>query len=248
MLRMKPWDLNETYALVKAVYGAEQQMLVKESTQSVVKRQQFARYHYREALRLSKDFERKHLQDGMLIDIYRPKCEKKLLAFEVYIIKAGAHITAAIQSIHSIPDILAHAVFFATGHYIESHAGSERKLALPVVVRTLKKDEVFHSITSTLAAAQSGSQWCHLAALANVSKHRTVIRTALNEDWTGKRVRLREIHLSAFEREGKYYPPVSAHSLLEQEYLRLTEIVLSVGHELNSCLRKLQSNLSSSFR
>jgi hypothetical protein len=65
---MTPWHLDETYGLVKAALGRAQESLVRESTRSVLDRQAFARYHYHEALRLSKSFERTYLTRNLMID------------------------------------------------------------------------------------------------------------------------------------------------------------------------------------
>lgn len=231
---MEPWNLEETCVLVKAAYGAKQQKLARESARSVVDRREFAQYHYKEALRLSKSFERRHLQGNMLIDLHGPKNESKRRAFDIYMVKAGAHITALVQSIHAIPDILAHAAFFASGLGEEG----ESKLYLADVVRLLKSDSVFHSVAPILGSAKSGNQWRHLDALANMSKHRTVIRTALSEDWTGKRENFRELQLSSFHRGNEIFPSASVRDLLGSEFQRLSGVVISVGHELNACLRK----------
>jgi hypothetical protein len=235
---MEPWNLEETYALVKVAYGVSQQKLTRESARSVVDRQMFAQYHYREALRLSKSFERRHLKSSMLIDLHGPNNEKTRAAFETYIIKAGAHVTAAVQCIHAIPDILAHAVYFASGRSTETNDLAERKLGLPAVVGSLRSNSVFHTVAPILSSSQSGSHWHHLAALANTSKHRTVIRTALSEDWTGKRENYRELQLSAFSHGEEHFPSVSVRGLLGSEIQRLSGVVITVGHELNACLRK----------
>jgi hypothetical protein len=39
-------------------------------------------------------------------------------------------------------------------------------------------------LAKSLAAVQSGDGWRHLAAVSNMSKHRTVVRSALNGDLT----------------------------------------------------------------
>lgn len=236
---MQPWHLDDTYTLVKAAFGLKQERLARDSTRSVVDRQMFARYHFQEAQRLSKYFERRYLKNSMLIDLYSQEGEKTRRAFELFIVKAGAHITAAVHSIHSIPDILAHAAYFATGRSAESGDLTERELNLPAVVMSLRKDPIFHSVAPLLASAQSGASWRHLAALANVSKHRTVIRTALSEDLSGIRERYRELHLASFNREGEYFSSISVHALLEPEFIRLSGVILSVGHEINGCLRKI---------
>src|SRR3989339_2034661 len=141
---MEPWNHNDTYGLVRNAFGQKQERLVRSSTQSVLDRQAFARYHFREVLRLSNTFERQHLKSCSMIHTYDggPKRE----AFENYIIKIGAHATAAVQSIHAIPDILAHAIYFACGLNLGENKIEEHKIALPAVIGALKKDSTFKRI------------------------------------------------------------------------------------------------------
>jgi len=231
------WHLEETYALVKALFGSQQESLARDSTRSVLDRQWFASYHYSEALRLTRDFDRRYLSGSLLIELHGQDGERKRAAFERYIRKAGAHATAAVQSMHAIPDILAHAVFFATAQNLRPNAPEPRKVAVPTVVSSLRRDQQFKSLAPLLAATQSGNLWRHLSALANLSKHRTVIRAALSEDWTGQRENHRELQFRACEYNDTRFSQVSLQALLEPEHHRLSIAVLSIGHELNACLR-----------
>lgn len=237
---MVPWDLNETHELVCRVFGRAQETLVRESTRSVNDRTAFSSYHFREAMRLSKDFERKHLVGTRtILELHVEGAEKKEAAFNTYMVKVGAHSTAAVQSLHAIPDIFAHAVYFAAGQNLQPHAVSDRDISLPRVVTSLKLDKAFAALSAPVASLQSGASWGHLAAVTNMSKHRSVVRATYSEDWTGTRVKVRELHVSAFERNGKPYPAKSLRDLLEPEYDRLLKGVISIGHELNACLRAL---------
>ncbi len=235
---MAPWDLNETYLLVRRVFCRGQELLVRESARSVTDRQAFSSYHFSEALRLSKAFERNHLAGARtILEIHVEGAEKKERAFQVYIVKAGAHSLAAVQSLHAIPDVFAHAVYFASGQNMQPHALDDPEISLPGVAGCLKKDKRFAALSAPLLSIQSGSGWSHLAAVSNMGKHRSIVRAAYNEDWTGKRAELRELRVSAFERHGKPYPAVSLRELFEPEYERLMKSVISIGHELNACLR-----------
>jgi len=84
---MKRWEFTETHELVKAAFGTLQFKLARESSRSLVDREHYARYHFREMTRLTKDFERRYLKDGSLILIYTHDSESKRVAFEQYIIK-----------------------------------------------------------------------------------------------------------------------------------------------------------------
>jgi hypothetical protein len=237
---MTPWNLKETYSLVRAVFGHDQEGLARESTRSVNDRKSFASYHFNEAMRLSKAFERRHLAGTRtLLEIHTQGAERKRAAFEVYMIKAGAHSLAAVQSVHAIPDLLAHAIYFGAGQNLRSHAVLEREITLPRVVGALKRDKAFASLVKPLAAVQSGKGWRHLSAVSNMSKHRSVVRSALNEDWTGTRRNYRELYVSSFEHDGTPYPSISLRDLLEPEYDRISIATVGIGNELNHCLRKI---------
>lgn len=236
---MARWELLETHALIKTAFGAAQLKLAGESIRSLVDREHYASYHFREAGRLTKDFERRHLKDGILLDIYTQQGESKRVAFEQYIIKASAHAVASVQSIHALPDIMANATYLACGLNLLPNARPEHEIALPAVVEAMTADANFRSLAQLLTRAQSGSHWRHLAALTNLSKHRSVVRASLNEDLTGLRAKHRELHFQGFERNAKRFPAISVQSLLEPEFLRLATLIVDVGHELNVCLRRI---------
>ena len=84
---------------------------------------------------------------------------------------------------------------------------------------------------------QIGAAWQHLAALSNSSKHRSLIRTSLNEDWTGNRPRKRELQFTRFERGIVHYPSIAVLDLIEPEFDRLSLIIVKIGHVLNTALR-----------
>jgi hypothetical protein len=232
------WDLEQTYRLVEAAFGTAQQRLARESMRSVLDRRAFASYHYIEAVRLTRAFERKYLEGSLLIDLYGQDGDRKRNAFEKYILKAGAHATAAVQSIHAVPDILAHAIYFASGQNLRPEPPEDKDISLPFVARHLKSDPRFQSLAPLLAKAQSGSSWKHVAALSNLSKHRTLVRAALSEDWSGTRKNLRELQFKSCEYHGKPYPTISLQALMEPEHHRLSIAILALGHELNACLHR----------
>ena len=235
---MIPWDLHETYQLVQRVFGREQEILTRESARSVTDRQAFSSYHFSEAMRLSKAFERKYLADTKtMLEIHAQGAKKKEQAFQVFMVRAGAHSLAAVQSLHAIPDIFAHAIYYAAGQNLQPYALHDSKVAVQSVASCLKRDSRFAPLDTALKSIQSGSGWQHLAAVSNMSKHRSVVRAAYNEDWTGTRPALRELQVSAFVRNEKSYSAVALRELLEPEYERIMRTVISVGKELNACLR-----------
>lgn len=236
---MAAWSLKDTYALVRKAFGAEQERLARASTQSIVDRQNFARYHFKEARRLQQTFEQKYLGKNLLMDLHGQSSERTRIAFEVFMVKAGAHATAAIQSVHAIPDILAHAVYYSIVQQTNSPALSDREVSVNTVAKLLARSPEVAVLAHMLRQSHTGESWRHLAAVANTSKHRTVVRATLSEDWTGKRKNFRELHISLFEREGRSFPAVSLQELLEPEYNRLSRLVVAIGHALTAHLRAL---------
>ena len=84
---MEPWDLKDTSSLVKRQFGREQETLFRESSRSVNDRKAFSSYHFREAMRLSKDFERRHLSGARtILELHVAGAEKKELAFNDFMV------------------------------------------------------------------------------------------------------------------------------------------------------------------
>ena len=237
---MAPWNIEKTHALVSQLYGRDQEMLVRECTRFVNDRKSFCSYHFSEAMRLSRDFERRHFAESKtLLEIHLTGNDKKQTAFQRYITKAGAHATAAVQSLHAIPDIFAHAIYFCAGQNLKPDALDEERIRPPTVATCIKKDPQFADLSAPLSSLQSGAAWAHLAAVSNISKHRSVVRAMYNEDCTGTRTNKREIQIMTFERRNKRYPATSLQDLLEPEYDRLLTAIVTIGHELNASLQRL---------
>jgi hypothetical protein len=237
--QMQPWSPAETYSLVGTIFGRDQEMLARASVRSVQVRQAFAAYHFHESLRLHKAFERKHLAGKALLHIRTQQGVSARKAFEVLMIKAGANALAAIQCVHAIPDTLAHAIYFAMGQNLSAKPLSDRDISTPKVSGLLKKTPTLEKLGLLLQQSQSGPGWAHLAAVCNTSKHRSIVRSSLSEDWTGTRNNFRELHVDSFQREGALYPSLSLESLVGGEFDRLAVMVVETGHEINAQLRAI---------
>lgn len=234
---MKRWDLLETYKLIEAAHGEEQQSLATPCLRSIIDRQRFAEYHFTEMHRLLKAFKRRYLNEGLMIALHGPNKNKARNAFEVLMIKAGAHITACIQSIHALPDILANGIYYSTALNITTKLPPNKIYLSNVAIEAEKRTDLF-KLGNLLTQIISDGQYKHLEALSNLSKHRNVVRASLNEDWTGTRVNSHEFHLTSFERGSKSYPQVSVESLVAPEFERISKLIIAIGHELNAVLQR----------
>jgi len=232
---MEAWALHPTYALIANRFGSTQLKRARESIRSVLDRQEFARYHYSEVVRLIRQYERRHLKGQLLVELPAAGSSRRE-AFEIFIVKAGAHATATVQNLHAIPDVLAYALHFATGSNLHTPVLPERKISVNAVHDRLQKDVKFGSLAPLLRATQDGATWTHVAALSNLGKHRALIRTSLNEDWTGKRADRLEVQFSACEYNGTRFRPIALRALVQPTFDHLVDSVLRVGHELTKCL------------
>lgn len=233
---MNSWNILETHDLVRLRFDRKQELLVRECTRSIIDRQNFGRFHYHEVLRLAKSFERKHLSENSVI--WLDTSDETRNAFERFIMKAGAHATACVQCFHAIPDILANAVYYACGLNLVPGKLLERSINLTTVVSLLKSHPPSKALADVLSKTTEGKGWDYISSVSNMSKHRSVIRCSLNEDWTGKRKNYREIQFAMFERSGKKYWSKSFEDAIEPEYDRLSIVVIETGNELNRWLRE----------
>ncbi|GGX09639.1 hypothetical protein [Undibacterium macrobrachii] len=94
-----------------------------------------------------------------------------------------------------------------------------------------------NSLRLKLIEITNGVNFHHLSALANHSKHRSIIFPSMNEDWTGLRAERHSVMFSAFEYDGTSFMQVSAKEFLVEESDRCFKLVIQAGHMLNDVLR-----------
>ncbi len=191
------WDLDLTRRLVEAKFGQAQLELARPCLKSVCDRQDYARYHYQEVNRLVDQFAEKYLNDKPLLWVLGANTNEQW-AFEELMTQLGAHTIACIQSIHSIPDILAHAFYFSL-RLNQVTVLDESKINANSVRKLLEQDPKFQDLVRALKQLTTEGQYKHLRALCNHSKHRSIIQPLLNEDWTGTRANRHEVRFSSFQ-------------------------------------------------
>ena len=237
---IEPWDLSRTDALVETVFGREQREIVHACLRSIVDRQKFAQYHYLETERLLKGFQQKYLNGRHLLEVVHGGDERGSIAFERLMIKAGAHVTACIQAMHAIPDILASGVYLALGLNRRQDALPDRRVNITSVTHRLKSEPGCADLAVLLEEVSSGHEYEHVAAVSNLSKHRTVIRASLSQDETGTRERPHEFHIMSFDKptDGgmKHYPSISLADLVVDEFSRVGLLILKIGHKIDEVL------------
>lgn len=218
---MTTWDLKDTCGLVKKVFGLSQLELTSPCLRSITDRQMFADYHYRETLRLLAAYKHNHLLqiEGLhSFELRRAGNEKMRDAFETLMAKAGAHVTACVQSLHAVPDIVANGVYFACGLNLDPYPLADDKVSFTTVRKRMVGRISVKDIDASLAQLVIGDDHKHISALSNLSKHRSIVRVGLHEDLTGLKQEKYEFRFSSFERTNTPFAEVSVASLLQREF------------------------------
>ncbi len=229
---MTTWNVAETRESIKRRFGLPQLTLAKPSLDSLLDRQAYARYHFQEVLRLLKRFTKVHLSKYPLIVV---ACGKNTgrEKFENFMVKSGAHAVACVQSIHSFPDLLAHAIYFSLGLNLQPNPLREREISSTRVIQVLQRNVLYQSLETTLTELCNATNSKHVAALSNKAKHQGIVKHQLNEDWTGTRIDRHEIRFGTFQYSGTCYSEVPIVDLLESAYALASRAIVASGNEIN---------------
>jgi hypothetical protein len=234
---MDHWNLEETRTHIARLYGQHQLELAKPCIQSVFDRQIYAQIHYKDARAKTDAYIRAELQETSLLEVTFGDSDEAWGKFNIFVRELGAHVTACIQSMHALPDILAHAVYYSLGLNITPVALKSRDVGAASVSKLLGSDAELSILRDLLTEFFKGGSFVHLSALANQAKHRSIVFPSLSEDWTGERKEPHLVIFPAFSYEGVYYPQISADNFLKAEYERCSGLVVNIGRSLNALLR-----------
>lgn len=229
---MSTWNVAETRKHIEQRFGPSQLALTKPSLESLSDRQQYARYHYQEILRLFKAFSKVHLSKKPLIAVAYGEIKDRE-KFEIFTKKTGAHAVACVQSIHSLNDLLAHAIYLSLGLNLQPKPLRERGVSSTNVINILQRSALYQNLETTLSQLYNDLNFKHIAALSNKAKHQGIVRHQLNEDWTGTRINRHEIRFGAFQYSGQNFPETPIDGLLEKTYNLASKSIVDAGNEIN---------------
>lgn len=229
---MSTWNIVETRKHIERRFGSSQLTLANPSLDSLSQRQYYARYHYQEILRLFKAFKRDILSNKPLIAVVCGKIKDRE-KFETCSRKIGAHAVACVQSIHSIPDLLAHAIYFSLGLNLQTKPLGEREVSSTRVIKVLQCSALYQDLETTLRQVCNDPTSKHIAALSNKAKHQGIVRHQLNEDLTGTRMNSHEIRFGAFQHLGHTFQETPIDNLLEQAFKIASKSIVDAGNEIN---------------
>lgn len=235
---MTVWSIEEAKNLVKTSYGKMQAELAYQSMGSTIDRQEYARYHYHNAKNLFDKYVGKlHSPENFVKMSWGGGDEGDQDEFHQCIWEIGAHVTACVQSLHAMADIFAHAIYYALGYNLKPSPLSERDINLNAVKRKLEQTAKHNNLAHELASLASGDDFAYLGALANHSKHRSLIRSGLYADLTGKKPNPYTLEFQEFTFDKTSYPRRPILPFLQSEFDRQSLRVIESGNVLNSVLK-----------
>lgn len=234
---MHAWHVEATRKAIERVYGRRQLELARPCLRSLDDRQFYARFHYKRAESTLKRYVRVHLRDKDFLPIALGVDEQEWYRFNIMLRKVAADLTACIQSLHAIPDIFASSVYYslALDRRVQPKAGGFVNHAF--LITAISGFDELRGVNGGLRAATVGTAYKHLAALANQSKHYSIVFPALNSDLTGKRSDQYLLVFPRFLVRGKPYPQVFVTEFLPPVYEQLSKSVVETGRAIHACLQ-----------
>ncbi|MBT9497976.1 MAG: hypothetical protein IV103_12135 [Zoogloea sp.] len=233
--------MDGTRGLIERLYGRPQLELARPCLRSVIDRRDYAHYHFHEANNLFQSFAQEQLADSSLLEAIFGPDDDTNSSFDLFIMKVGAHVLACIQSLHSITDIMAHATYYSLGMNLVGTPLREAAISSSTVLEELEKSIELNTVHRLLTALASEGGSEHLAALSNYSKHRSIIRTSLAEDWTGKKKERHQLMLGAFMYKKSSFPETSVNDFVGSEFNRIAQLIVDTGNSIHSVLQKRAS-------
>ncbi|MBL8373938.1 hypothetical protein [Accumulibacter sp.] len=228
------WNLEQLREDVTFLFGDEQHECLSPSLNSIVDRQTYARFHYQESKRILGEVLNDRDDQAILVDLIFGANRNAHHEFASRRKFAEAHVVAFLQSLHSLSDILAHAIYFALG------------LNLHKATRLPPKRVYLHKVQALLSAGEvsvrlqeliNHEDYRYLADIVNCSKHRSVIQTPYSVDVTGCDTQPHGLKFAAFVYDDQAYPARWADPFMESEYNRQSALITCIGELLNDLVR-----------
>ena len=232
---MAAWNEQETVNLVHRKHGHLQRQLAEPSLRSLPKRLGYAYFHTREAKRHFDKNEQDVLQGRGFDAIHATedaRADHNIAQFAM-----AAHATAATQSLHSLADILAHALFYS----LKLNLGvapilKERDITYDNVLTCIGQMPAYFAVSAAMQTIKNADTFSYLHALVNQSKHREVIGSGIWFDNTGADPEPYEFRFEAFVRDGKAYGTKEVEPFLLGEGIRLNQAIVDTLQAVNAAL------------
>ena len=235
---MDTLNLQDTRNFVRHRFGVEQVELAGLSLGSTIDRLEYARFHYHEVRELIETrIEPLQKSQRLFIAMMGAERNERQRRYDETRAHIGAHVVACIQSLHAISDILAHAIYYSLGLNLQVNTLSERQIAAHMVTEKLLANPNYLSLADSLKKLSCHEHSEYLVALANQSKHRSLVKPTLWLHMAQEATKPLSLQFQDFSCRGKLYERREILPFLESTFNQVSKIVTDSIVELNAVLR-----------
>lgn len=229
------WDLKSLREDVELVHGKSQLEFLVESCNSIVDRQNFAHFHYHEAMDIFNDHfkDKQSLTDAVVSALVRNHANAE--EFSNVMLKVRAHILGFMQSLHSISDTLSHVIFYSFGCDKSTNIKPHR-ISIYSTLEEMRKQSECTKLVHLIECLIEHKDYEYLLAMVNHSKHRSIIQPMFSANLINPTGEHHEIKFKGFSFNGNPYAPRLAFKFMESEYDRQSQLVTNIGNEINTIL------------
>ena len=225
---MKEWKSGDFTRKIEEKYGNEGLDIKTKTISSIQGRLFQANFHAKESERYSQKAAESP-KDIMSSILNLAAGSEEVIPFLELAWKSDAHLVACIAILHSLPDIMAHVICFATGMSVEDVSNTEiniYKVKNYVTVREMSRVCV---AIDRLCDSQS---FKYVSAYNNTVKHRMLIGSGPSIDFRplpGQH----GLRIEKFTYKSKIYPETWFSTVIGPYRNEIEESVLDIGFELN---------------
>lgn len=239
---MTNWDHREARSLVLQRFGQEQCDLATQSQRSTIDRLEYARFHYDEVREIiDTRIKTLHERGRLSLVMLGGGTDDERNEYEDSCVQLGAHVVACVQNLHAIADIFAHTVYYSLGYNLQPDAPKERDVTSNLVKNRLRpkhKHKPEHKpLAEGLGKLTSHPHAKYLGALANLSKHRSLVKLEPWLDMTGLATEPLRLEFPDFRYDDGLHARRVIGPFLESAFNQISEIVFNTGVELTVALR-----------
>ncbi|TDF58115.1 hypothetical protein [Cupriavidus sp. L7L] len=239
---MTTWNLKQTRELLRRKFeNGNQFEKAQECLGSVIDRCEYARFHYYEIKEILEKEITPSSGESKLVALFGGKSQESQREFDFALGKIGAHVVACVQSLHAVSDILAHAIYYSLGINLSSDSIPERRVRVSSVRNKLQNFAGYQLLSEALNSIVTHDHHAYLDALANHSKHRSLVKPGLWLDMTSGASEQFSLKFQQFEYDGNYYEEREVEIFLKEVLNQISKIVVDAGNELNGVFQRAGS-------
>ncbi len=234
------WYHNELKNDVETLFGNEQLELLSPCLKTIGDKGFYVFYHYNEVEKLiDKELKEIEPDNHELLQLRLREDSKSYKEVCIVLKKTEAHIIACLQSLHSLSDVMAHAIYYATkmGNNPLTRL-NDWKITAYNVLDKFRLVPGTDSLKIKCDSLINNDEFKYLASIVNCSKHRNLITTRfwINLD-QNKEYGMQNLEFTEFIFNERTHDQKRVAEFIKNEYSRIKPLVVEIGIEINNFVR-----------